>query len=308
MFYELDAQSKENFLKKRFGHKIKFAGLKSPQIKKIRDIASNKKGNIFLHVVTEGVWANGLALKNNAELVYTILNVDSITSPEATNIAFELISKSDFCYLISEKTLNATAETGNSSGIISVFALRRWTLEDLYKDGIVKGGASEFVVILDGLEIPGNVGTVVRSADGTDASAVIVTNKKTRLTHPKYIRSSQGSAFKVPVVETTVTETAKFLNQLGYHIYLADTAAADPYYSPEYSGPTAIVMGSERYGICRQWYSAKNSKAIYIPMFGDCDSLNVGIAATVLMYQVSLTKKNMITHSKSKGRKLPGEG
>lgn len=285
-FKKMSLTEKEDYLKKILPGKIRYAGIKSSQVKKVRDIAKNRAPNTQMHIAAEGIWLNLLAIQSNVKSLFVLANLDSIHTPEAAELLYTLTERSHSCYLISKKTLETIAESGSHAGIISILALPTYNLEDLPNE------KNSLIVILDGLEIPGNIGTIARSADATGADAVIITNKKTRLTHPKYIRSSQGSCFNLPVLEEDLGHVIKYLRSEGYSIVLADTDGSIPFYEKSYTCKTAIVMGSEKYGISPQWYNEPHS-AVNIPMFGDCDSLNVSIAATILLYEASLKKRKL---------------
>jgi len=150
---------------------------------------------------------------------------------------------------------------------------------------------SDLVIILDGLETPGNIGSIIRSADAVDAKAIIFTNRQAHLYHPLMIRSSRGACFKLPLVESNVSTVQSFLLKNNYEIVLAEPSADKHYYQYSYDKPTALVMGSERFGISKEWFN-KDYKAVSIPMLGDCDSLNVSIATTVLLYEIRLQKNS----------------
>lgn len=287
MFIKLDVADKEAFLKENYPGKIYFAGVKSPQVKQVGAINNNKKGNPKQLIPVEGIWANQFVTKYDLYVEYLLLSVEEIVTPEAYQMMLLLIDKSPSVYLVSKKTMSQVSESGNPAGMISMAAFPKRTLKSL------SIGAKNLIVIMDGLEIPGNVGTITRSADGTDVDAIFICNRKTRLTHPKFIRSSQGSCFKVPIVESSFEELSKWLLENNYKIILTDTDGAVDYYEESYDGNIAIVMGSERHGISREWYSLPY-QAIKIPMFGDCDSLNVGIAATVILYEAALKRKGML--------------
>ena len=149
------------------------------------------------------------------------------------------------------------------------------------------------VVVLDGLEIPGNIGTIIRTCDGAAIDAILVCNRRARLSHPKVIKGSMGAAFRIPIVEfETGVDCAAWLRENGFSIYLADTRAEKTYYDYAYSGRSALIMGSERYGIHKEWYQ-NDPNMLMIPMLGICDSLNVGVAASILIYEMSLKIKGM---------------
>ncbi len=287
MFIGESIEEKERFLKAHYPEKVHHAGMKSPHVKTVSDINHNKKGNAKLLTPVEGLWANGFVLKYNLHIAYILVSVEAIITAEAFQMLTALIKQTKDVYLVSQKTLESVSESGNPAGMISLCQFPVLTLDAL------KHRQNEFIIIMDGLEIPGNVGTITRSADGTDVDAIVLCNRKTRLTHPKFIRSSQGSCFKVPIVTAEFDELSKWLIENQYRILLTDTDGAIPYYEEHYQGKVAIIMGSERYGISRDWYQIPY-QAISIPMFGDCDSLNVGIAATVILYEATLKRKGLM--------------
>lgn len=290
MFKAVGIEERERELKANFGDKVRSIGIKAPEVKRITDIYNNKKGNKDLCVPVEGIWANGFVTNYHLKVAYVLISVEDIKTPEAHAKMLELCHLAERIFLVSSKTLLSVSESGNPAGLISLCYFPKCDLNHLLHK------KNNLIVIMDGLEIPGNVGTITRSADGTDVDAIIVTNKKTRLTHPKFIRSSQGSCFKVPMAEASFEETVAFLKKHQFKIVLTDTRGSKPYYEADYSGNVAIIMGSERYGISREFYDLPY-EAIHIPMFGDCDSLNVGIAATVILYEATLKRKGLLKRS-----------
>lgn len=279
--------SLERVLKEQYADKVSYIGSKSEEIRKIHAISANKKGSAVRSIVAEGIWLNRLALKHELRIEHLLCCPEEATSAEAAALIMELAKAAARIHIISAKTLAAVAESGNSAGIVSIVGFEKKSVAD------IPAGTPSLVLVLDGLEIPGNVGTLVRSVDGVDAAGVIITNKKTRLTHPKYIRSSQGSCFKIPVVEMETSDALKWLRDHHYRILLADTDADKLYYEEDYEGRVAIVLGSERYGISAPFYAEKHT-TLGIPMFGDCDSLNVGIAGTVILYEAALKQKGRL--------------
>ncbi|HPV01966.1 MAG TPA: TrmH family RNA methyltransferase [Clostridiales bacterium] len=137
-------------------------------------------------------------------------------------------------------------------------------------------------------KIPGISG--LSSDDGAGADAVFICNRRARITSPKLVKASMGAVFTVPVIEFDDTEQCiGWLKARNFNIYLADTKACRTYRESDYMGKTALVLGSERYGISEKWYSC-GPKEISIPMMGICDSLNVGVAASVIIYEISMKK------------------
>jgi tRNA G18 (ribose-2'-O)-methylase SpoU len=146
------------------------------------------------------------------------------------------------------------------------------------------------VLVADGLEIPGNVGTLIRTLDACEADCLVLTNRKTRLTHPKVIRASQGTILTVPTIEFEAVEAAAdWLDRLRFTVLLADTDDAVNYRQADYSGRTALVVGSERYGVAKPWYERGYGR-VAVPMLGSGDSLNVSVSASILLYEAKAQK------------------
>ena len=144
--------------------------------------------------------------------------------------------------------------------------------------------ADALLVVLERVEKPGNVGAVVRTADATAASAVIVADGATDLYNPNAIRASLGTIFSVPVYAASSRETLAWLRRHQVRTLAARVEAAESYTRVSYQGPTAIVLGSEAEGLSDIWQGADISP-ISLPMRGLADSLNVSTTAAVLLYE-----------------------
>jgi len=142
------------------------------------------------------------------------------------------------------------------------------------------------VIVAESIEKPGNLGTILRSADAAGVDAVIVCDRCTDINNPNVVRASIGTLFAVPLAEASTDETIAFLKQRGF-MMLAATPHADALYTvPTLTGPTAIVVGSEQYGLSEAWLSAA-TQHVRIPMLGQCDSLNVAAATTILLFEAT---------------------
>ncbi|MBI3462011.1 MAG: RNA methyltransferase [Planctomycetes bacterium] len=165
-----------------------------------------------------------------------------------------------------------------AEGVLGVAELPKSCLEELCLP------PQALVAVLEGVEKPGNVGAVLRSADGAGISAVIVADGGTDLYNPNTIRASLGTIFARPIVSATTSQTISWLRQTGLTIYAAQTDAPRRYTSADFTQPAAIVLGSESQGLGRQWLEA-DIIPIRVPMQGIADSLNVSAAAAVLFYE-----------------------
>lgn len=259
-------------------------GVHHPATERIRNIQNNRTPNPRRLFVAEGLFENNVVLENDIEVETFLWCPESTYSDEAITRAEQLVSRASRSFQISEKTLARLAERPNPDGLLSIAAMPRWSPEtlDLREDALI--------LVTDAVEIPGNLGTLLRTLDACDADCLIMTNRRTRMTHPKVLRSSQGMSVKVPSVEFEDTlDAIAWLRDRDVTVYLADTDESTSYRRSDYRGRTALVVGSERYGVSQPWYDAGFAR-IGIPMLGSADSLNVAVSASVLLYEARARK------------------
>lgn len=267
-------------------------GEQNPKIKQIKGVISNTKPNPHKLFVAEGIWMLSMCEKFHTPIDSLILCPEHIRTPEAAALAEKIAARTAELYTVSAKTYEKISERGQPDGLLALAQLPRHELSDFHPKN------DAVLLILDGVEIPGNIGTMLRMADGAGVDGVFLCNRKARLTHPKLIKGSQGAILSVPFFEfETVTACREWLDKNKFTVYLADTRAKLFYYDEPFGKKTALVMGSERYGISREWYDG-TYQMIAIPMEGSCDSLNVGVAATVLAYEAVKKNKFIPQHLK----------
>src|ERR1035437_5122666 len=151
------------------------------------------------------------------------------------------------------------------------------------------------LIIAEAIEKPGNLGTILRSADAAGASAVIVCDQCTDIHNPNVVRASTGALFSVPVVETASAEALAWLRLHKIQILAASPHAEKNYTDVDLCSGTAISVGAEQYGLSSLWMKEADLK-VRIPMHGQADSLNVATAMTILMFQAV------------RQRRAPGQG
>jgi len=177
-----------------------------------------------------------------------------------------------------EEVFQKLAFGKRSEGLVGVAEMPTASLGDLVLPD------QPLVAVLEGIEKPGNVGAVLRSADAAGVSAVIVADPRTDLFNPNAIRASLGTIFTLPVCAAGSEETLHWLRRRHLRIYAARVDASLPYTEVDYSGPSAVVFGSEAEGLTEIW-SGKDVAPIHLPMLGTADSLNVSATAAVLFYE-----------------------
>lgn len=255
------------------------AGMHNPRIKQYLAVKNNTKSNPEHLACIEGLWALSMAVKAKLEMRCFFVCPDLLRSDVARHLASTIIETGVHSYIVSEKVLCSMADWEGPDGLAALVRLRRFDWQD------IPLRRHNRLVVLDGLEIPGNIGTIIRCADGAGADAIVVTRRKKRLSHRKIIHASMGSLFTFPVIEAELAEAIAWLKQHRFRIIITDTNALLNYRQADYQGRVVVVMGNERHGIAREWYEAQDC-SVSIPMFGRVDSLNVGNAAVLMLYEL----------------------
>ncbi len=194
-----------------------------------------------------------------------------IARAEALNPKLLLVQLPAFLY---EKA----AFRGSTEGVIGVMRSRELSLSDL------TANPSPLIAVLEGVEKPGNLGAILRSADAAGADAVLICDPLTDLYNPNLIRSSVGAVFTVPTVCCTSEEAIAWLKEHSIRIYTAQLQDSVLYYDSPMRGGTAIAIGTEDTGLSEIWRRAADAH-IRIPMKGRLDSLNASASAAILLYE-----------------------
>jgi RNA methyltransferase, TrmH family len=143
---------------------------------------------------------------------------------------------------------------------------------------------SEVVFVLEGIEKPGNLGAIARTADAAGVSAIILADSECDTYNPNAIRSSAGAIFHIPVVHDTTLQIQKWLQSHHFNTFATRVDGSCCYSEVNLTGRSAIVLGTEATGLTDLWNST-NSQAIAVPMCGVGDSLNVSTTAAILAYE-----------------------
>jgi TrmH family RNA methyltransferase len=145
--------------------------------------------------------------------------------------------------------------------------------------------SNPFFVVAEAIEKPGNLGTILRSADAVGIDGVIVCDRCTDIYNPNVVRASVGTLFTIPVVEAGGVETLMWLREQKIQIVAATPSAKLEYTEADFTGPVALAVGTEQFGLSEGWMQNADIQ-VRIPMNGVADSLNVATATTLLLYEV----------------------
>lgn len=180
--------------------------------------------------------------------------------------------------LVSKEVFAAMAFGSRLKGILAICRPEKRQLME------VDSPAGSLIVVLEAVEKPGNLGAVLRSADGGGVTAVIICDGKTDIYNQHVVRSSIGAVFTVPVVDSPKEDALAYLRARNFAILVASARAEEPYTSVDMRANTAIIVGNEHTGVSDFW-SSHCDRRIRIPLEGDVTSLNVTVSASILIYE-----------------------
>jgi len=255
------------------------AGLKHPRVREF--LAAKRRpagGGVPRAMTLEGTWLIRQALAGGVRLQAVFVCPELLRAGDGLALASQAVGLGAEGYRVSERVLSRLADRDGPDGIAALGRARRQTLGDI---GV---GSRTRVVIADGWDLPGNLGTLIRCADASGASGVLVVEQGFGLSHPLVLKASMGAALAMPVVAIGRREARRWLRERGFRIIAADPAGRRSYRDVDYRGPLAIVVGSERRGLALEWLATADAVAA-IPMLGSCDSLNAALAGALLLYE-----------------------
>ena len=248
---------------------------KNPQIKALVKLRERRTREREKRYLIEGAREVGRALSAGVELERLYVCEDFLNAEgEEVSARAQQIKRSDLSSLAFQKV----SYRDSPDGLLAVAPMRETSLESLE----VKPDALFLVVV--GLEKPGNLGALLRTADGVDVDAVFVTGAGTDLFNPNVIRASMGSVFSRPVLNVETDELLEWLQKQGVDIIATTPHTEVSYWDANYKRSVAIVLGAEHEGLSEAWLEAAQSR-VSISMQGLADSLNVGTAGALLLYE-----------------------
>lgn len=233
---------------------------------------ARKKSGFFL---IEGAREISLALKGGYE-IDTIIFYPELFSEGALNT---LMGDFNNCIEVSKDVYQKLAHRDTTEGVLAVAKNKVHALES-----VILKTVNPLILVAEAPEKPGNIGAILRTADAANVDLVIIANPKTDLYNPNIIRSSVGCVFTNQIAMGSTGEIIDFLKAKNIHIYCAALQASVNYHTQDYTKPTALVVGTEATGLSQEWRDAATQNII-IPMQGEIDSMNVSVAAGILIYE-----------------------
>ncbi len=248
--------------------------LQNPLIKnilKLQEKSRERKKQGFF--VVEGKREVQLAIKGGYT-IDTLMYVSDIVDEAFVNqhYGFEIIQ-------ITSEVYQKVAYRESTEGIMALVKVKSHTLQDLQFQS-----NNPLILIAEGIEKPGNIGAMLRTADAANIDAVILADPKTDLYNPNVIRSSVGCVFTNQIAKGNSEDIITFLKKLNISIYSATLQNSNSYTSEDYTNGSALVVGTEATGLTEIWRT-EATQNINIPMEGEIDSMNVSVAAAILIFE-----------------------
>ncbi len=258
----------------------KISSLQNKEIKWLLQLQEKsrirRKEGLF---ILEGQREIKLALKGKYKPLHLYFMPEIIDFQEVLEIAKNNTEQPAEISEISKEVYDKLAYRGSTEGLIGVFKTKDHKLEELkFKT------STPLLLVAEAPEKPGNIGAILRTADAAAVDAVIIANPRTDLYNPNIIRSSVGCVFTNQIATGSTSDIIEFLLRQNIRIYAAALQAAEPYHKINFKEASAIIMGTEATGLSEEWLE-NSTQNIVIPMQGEIDSMNVSVAAGILIFE-----------------------
>lgn len=243
------------------------------QILQLQEKSRNRrKEGLF---VVEGIREIQLAQKANYKFEAVYICKDVFAEDELKNFSFNEHQITE----ITQEVYQKLAYRSSTEGILTIAKVKSHELEE-----IKFNTKAPLILVAEAPEKPGNIGAILRTADAAKVDAVIIANPKTDLYNPNIIRSSVGCVFTNQIATGNTPEIIRFLKEKDVVIYSAILQESEIYTKQDFTKATAIVVGTEAEGLSEEW-RVNSTQNIHIPMQGEIDSMNVSVAAGILIFE-----------------------
>ncbi|GAB6184835.1 TrmH family RNA methyltransferase [Thermopirellula anaerolimosa] len=273
----------------------RITSLHNPKIKAVRALRDGRKrvksGRMIVHGLREisRAAASGVAFDQ-------VFFCPALMNDTARRLLRELEASGAPLVEVTQPIIEGLAFGDRTEAVVAVAASPRRDLKDFK---ITRPGEPPLIAVVEGVEKPGNLGAVIRSADGAGAGGVIAADLRTDLFNPNVIRASLGTVFALPIAVASGAETLDWLRSRGIAAYAARVDAAKEYWQVDFTAPCAVVLGNEATGLSGCW-SGPGVESVRLPMLGLADSLNVSVTAAVLLYEARRQRSRAEMHPPSR--------
>lgn len=253
---------------------ITLSSRQNPLIKDILALKKKKYRYEFKKYIIEGLKNVREALKFGVNLDYIVINA------ERPDILEEFEKQSDKVILVQDNIFKELSEEKTPQGIIGVAPFYSYSMDEILKDGNV-------FLVLDKIQDPGNMGTLIRSADAFGADGILISKESCDVYNPKAVRASMGSIFHLPFAYEGMMEIMEALQRNNIFTIGTSPYSNDNIRDTVISLPVAVLLGNEANGI-DDYIIERCDKKVRIEMSGKAESLNVAVAGSIIMHEILL--------------------
>lgn len=254
------------------------ASMANEKVRRVLRLREKRGRQQHQQFAVEGAREIHKALAFGFELIYLLVNEHVQHSSKEAELVLQM-ANGRLSWQVSDEVFRQLAVRDEKDGLIAVFRLRHRSVDDL------KVGKNSFFVAVDGVEKPGNLGAILRTADGAGVDGVFLLGEAVDLFNPNVIRASLGTVFSVPVVRLTHDNFIKFLAEQQLRLYGLSPEAKHPYFKCSWSDKATVALfGSEAFGISEN-LRKRVDELVQIPMQGAVDSLNLSVSVALIAYE-----------------------
>jgi TrmH family RNA methyltransferase len=264
----------------------------NPLVKRVRALHHKKSRQQSGHFLVEGIHHVGEAVEAGWEVETVLYAPELLTSSYGRGLLDRL---GPVCQPVSAPVMESLADKDNPQGILAVVGQKQTKLSDLRHSTVAGGQSIRSGVALVSPQDPGNVGTILRTLDAVSADALFLLDGGVELYHPTVIRSSMGTIFWKPVVQTSFDEFAAWTREGEYQLIGASARGDVDYQTLVPRSPWILILGSEQKGLSAAQMNACDV-AVSLPMKGRVSSLNLAVAAGILLYQYCVAQIAHVSH------------
>jgi TrmH family RNA methyltransferase len=257
---------------------MRITSVQNPRVKAAARLRERSGRNDQGRIIIDGVREIRRALAGGVEIVELFFFPELCRDDEHQRLLAGAGNGNAALWEVTSLVMEKLAYGNRVEGILAVAKTPQRSLAEL------KLSADALVAVVEGVEKPGNLGAVARTADAAGVAALIVADGGTDVFNPNAIRASLGAIFTVPICSATSSAAVAWLRSRGFRLVAARVDGDVEYTQANYRGPTAIVLGSEARGLSDLW-CGDDVTAVKLPMLGHVDSLNLSATAAVLFYQ-----------------------
>jgi RNA methyltransferase, TrmH family len=253
----------------------------NPKIKNIIKLGKSSERKKQGVVLVEGYKEINAALKAGWKLV----EIFYCGEFGGENPSFFGVSKDDKIIAnVSREVFEKISGREKPDGYLAIFLEKKYSLEEMVLP------ANPLIIVLEGMEKPGNFGAILRTADAAGADLIIVNDAQLDVFHPQAIRGSIGAVFDQKIISLSREETIAWLKEKNITSYATSKRGEKNFYEFDYRGGTAFVLGAEHAGLSDEWRESAD-KYVKIPMVGIVDSLNLSASAAILLFEAVRQRK-----------------